>query len=66
MKGHMTLLVAVLDKMYNASEMDAFQAAFLRAIGEVAPDVRAAIIDKLRERQPVGPFTHLGGQQPQS
>ncbi len=60
MKGHMALLVSVLETLYNAQEMEAFQAAFLRAIGEVAPDVKNAIIDTLRERQPVGPLTRPG------
>ncbi len=62
-KGQMTLLLSVLDKLYNAQEMEAFQTALLRTIAEAAPDVHDAITSALRQRSPMGAYTRPGLRQ---
>lgn len=56
LKGQMQLLVGILDRLYSAQQIEAFEGVVLEAIGEVAPDVRRAIEDNLRRRQPVRGF----------
>jgi hypothetical protein len=53
-KGQMTLLLAVLEKLHSTQEVEAFQTAVLEAIGEAAPDVRQRIETALRQRRPLG------------
>lgn len=48
-----TLLVTVLDKLYNAREVEAFQRTVLDAVREAAPDVQHAIVASLGRRQPL-------------
>lgn len=53
LRQQMQLRVSILEKLYNAQEVEAFQDAVLNAIAEVSPDVRRSIEDALRRRQPL-------------
>lgn len=47
------LLAGVLEKIYNAQEVEHFQHTVLTAIREAAPDVHEAIVGSLGRRQPL-------------
>ncbi len=51
LKSQLALLVTVLEKIYNAREIEAFMQAVLDGISEVEPNVRAAIEHNLRQRR---------------
>lgn len=57
------LLAGVLDKMYNAREVERFEQTVLDAIRAAAPDVADAIARSLRQHQPLRPVVS-GGDQP--
>lgn len=50
-KSQMSLLVTVLDKLYNQQQVEAFQTTVLTAINEVAPDVRQRIAENIERRR---------------
>lgn len=49
-RGQLSLQADLFDKMYNARYTAEFQEEVLTAIGEVEPDVRKRIIQRLKER----------------
>ncbi|GAI45130.1 unnamed protein product [marine sediment metagenome] len=49
-RGQLSLQADLFDKMYNARYTAEFQEEVLTAIGEVKPDVRKRIIQRLKER----------------
>src|SRR5437764_495044 len=46
-------LMTLAEKLQNVQQIALFEQAVLDAIAEVAPNVRAAIEDRLRRRQPL-------------
>lgn len=60
LRQHAEAVANILQRVHDAEQVQAFQEAVMEAIGEASPDVAAAVIGKLRDKQQVRRAALLG------
>lgn len=61
MRGHLAAFADLMERIHNATQIVDFQASVQEAIAEAAPEVAAAVVAKLREKQTTTRAALTGG-----